>query len=114
MMSPETTSLPPALAVVTEEEPQTQAIVVIVRPRWVEPSELTLPAGDYLLVVQNRSGLRNVTFRFDRETGERFHEVHDPRHRLDWSKQFNLTAGVYVLTEADHPEWSCRINITPQ
>jgi hypothetical protein len=95
------------------QEDEVQAIVVTVRAGRLEPSELTLPAGDYLLVVQNRSGQRDLIFRFDRETGERLHEARDPERRLDWSKRFRLTAGVYVLGEADHPELSCRINITP-
>lgn len=103
----------PAPSVAPQEETQIQAIVITVRAGWLEPSELTLPAGEYLLVVQNRSGLRDRAFRFDREAGERLVEVRDPQRKLDWSRRLRLTPGVYALSEADHPELNCRITITP-
>jgi len=99
----------PAPAVPQEEG--ARVIVVTVRPGWMEPSELTLPEGEYWLVVQNRTGRREATFRLDSDGGSRLLEVREPR-RPDWRRRLNLSTGGYTLTEANHPDWVCRISIT--
>ena len=67
-----------------------------------------------MLFVDNRSGLEEVTLRVDRVAGPRLHEVRVPREMLDWNEEINLTPGQYVLTEASHPDWVCRITVNPQ
>jgi hypothetical protein len=42
------------------------------------------------------------------------HEVHVPREQQDWNDIMELEPGSYVLTEAEHPKWTCRITITPR
>jgi hypothetical protein len=90
-----------------------QAILFTIRPTGFEPAEATLPAGKYLLVVQNRSGLKEPTFRLDVDSRGRLLEVRPPKGKLDWRRQVNLTPGTYTLTEANNPEWVCRVTITP-
>jgi hypothetical protein len=96
----------------TPSPAQVRAILITVKPDRIEPAQLTLPAGEYLLVVENRSGVRDTTFRFDTGAGQRLVEVHDPLRRLDWRRQLDLGAGSYTLSEAAHPQWSCRITVT--
>jgi hypothetical protein len=83
------------------------ALVFAVRATGFDPDELTVSSGRYLIVVQNRSGLRDLTFRFERETGERLHEVRP--QGLNWKRQFELQPGTYILSEANHPgvKWRC-------
>jgi hypothetical protein len=63
------------------------------------------------LVVDNRTGLRELTFRLDREGAGRLREVRMPRERLSYREVFDPPPGVYVLTEAEHPTWVCRVRV---
>lgn len=88
--------------------------LITIRPQGFEPAEITRPKGNLFIVVENRSGLDSVTLRLDREAGARLKEVQVPLSKLDWYEGFDLTPGRYVLTEAAHPDWVCRINVTAQ
>ena len=93
---------------------QMEAEIITITPRGFEPAEITRPKGAFILVVDNRSDLEEVNFRLGREAGDRLKEVRAPREHPDWDEVVDLTPGSYVLTEADHPDWLCRINITAQ
>jgi hypothetical protein len=95
-----------------QDQRQLTALRFTVSPIGFDPEELTVTAGRYLIAVENRSGRRDLTFRFDRENGERLHE--ERQHRLDWRRQFDLHPGNYVLSEEDHPEWRSVIHVTPR
>lgn len=89
-------------------------VLITVRHTGFEPSEITRPAGRVFLLVQNRSGYHEVALRLDREAGSRLHDVRVPRSKLDWLQVVDLQPGRYVLTDAYHPDWACRITVTPK
>jgi hypothetical protein len=84
---------------------------VTIRPTGFDPAEVTLPRGRFMLAVDNRTGLNELTFRLDREGGGRLHEVRMTREQLAWRKVIDPPPGGYVLTEINHPGWVCRISI---
>lgn len=84
---------------------------ITIRPTGFDPAEVTLPRGRFLLAVDNRSGLDELTFRLDREGAGRLHEVRMTREQLGWRKVLDPPPGVYVLTEAGHPDWVCRVRV---
>lgn len=89
---------------------------ITVRPTGFEPAEITRPAGRVLLAVNDRSGLGALTLRLDAGPGVRLREVRvpqDTRGRHEWRQVVNFPPGTYVVTEANHPGWVCRITITP-
>ncbi len=88
--------------------------LVTVRPHGFVPAEITRPRGRFLLAVNDRSGLEEVDVRLFREAGGVEREVKVNRKKPDWRELVNLPPGRYVLTEAAHPEWGCRITITPR
>jgi hypothetical protein len=88
--------------------------LITVTPTGFDPAELTLPAGPVVLEVDNRSGLEEVTLRLSRSDGATEEEAQVDRATLDWSGELNLSPGAYVLGEAGHPDWACRITVTPQ
>jgi hypothetical protein len=88
-----------------------EAEIITIRPNGFEPSEITRPKGRFILAVDNRSGVEEVTLRLDRETGNREREVRVHRKKLDWREVFDLNPGRYTLTEANHPNWVCHITI---
>lgn len=93
---------------------ESEAEVIVLLPGGFEPTEVTRPHGRFLLVVNNRTGLEQVELRLERESGGgRLHEVRLSEGRLRSKQYEDLTPGTYLLTEADHPDWLCRITITP-
>ena len=86
--------------------------VITIRPAGFEPQEITRPKGPFGLAVENRTGLENVILRLDREGGGRLQERQVTRKELNWKQRVNLPPGTYTLTEANNPDWVCRITIT--
>jgi hypothetical protein len=94
----------------TEEPSDIQALLFEVRPFGFNPSELTVPAGRYLIVLSNRTGRSDLAFRLDREGNGRVSESRP--NRRDWKQQVQLLPGNYTLTEANNPSWRCSIQVT--
>jgi hypothetical protein len=88
--------------------------LITITPHGFEPRELTRPQGRFLLMVDNRSGVAATALALTSEAGQRTHQMRVPREEPNWSEVVDLPPGRYVLTEADHPRWSCRITITAQ
>ena len=94
-------------------EERLEAELVVVGPNGFEPAEITRPAGQFLLIVDNRSGLEQVQVRVERVTGrERLHDVGLSKEEFTWNTLLRLPPGDYVLTEASHPDWVCRLTLT--
>ena len=91
----------------------TEAELVTILPTGFEPAEITRARGKFLLVVNNQSGLEQVTWRLEREAGGRLHEVRLSDGRLRSGQYEDLPPGTYLLTESGHPDRTCRIRITP-
>jgi len=89
-----------------------EAELVTVTPHGFEPREITRPQGAFLLLIDNRSGLGQVNLHLSREAGAQLLDVPVPREQPNWSEVIALPPGRYVLTEADHPRWLCRLTIT--
>jgi hypothetical protein len=111
----ETAARPPLAAQAAQPTPDADAVkaeLITLTPRGFEPAALTRPKGRMLLVVDNRSGLREMTLRLDAEHGQRLKEIHRGRGRLDAQELLDLPPGRYLLTEAEHPAWRCLITLT--
>jgi hypothetical protein len=88
--------------------------VITVRAGGFEPLELTRPQGAFLLAIINHSGDSELALKLDGVHGNRVHEVRLPKGRVRWNKVFDLPPGDYVLSEENHPDWICRIKLTPR
>ena len=110
----------PALSGQTLQAEPAESIPLILRPWGFEPQDLTLPAGLTAFRVYNRTGVRELDLRFEREE-----EGPEPgtvnrvllkqelvsRDRRKWREVQDLEAGTYVLREENHPKWTCRITV---
>ena len=95
---------------VDDETPSNIKVVLLaLRSDGFEPTEIQLAAGEYMLVIRNRTGLADVNVRLQREAGERLGQATVGSKQRDWKRRTTLTPGVYLLTESDHPDWICRI-----
>lgn len=71
-----------------------------------EPAEVTRGEGPFRLVVTNQSGKQGLTFRLlIVGDGTKLHESALAEGSAEWSQEFELPAGKYVLTEASNPAW---------
>lgn len=89
-----------------------EAELITIRPTGFEPSEINRPPGRFFLSIEDRSGSDSSDLSLSSEAGARLLEVHTSVESPDWSDVLNLPPGTYLLTEAGHPEWVCRLTIT--
>lgn len=88
--------------------------IVSAQPNGFEPNQITRPAGEFLLMVDNRTGLDQLQVRLERVVGkERLDDIGLTKRAYSWNTVLKLPPGEYILTEASHPEWVCRITLTP-
>ena len=87
--------------------------LISVHPYGFEPKEITRPKGRFLLEVDDHSGLKSIAPRLTRVTGPKLRDFDMKREEPAWSEEMDLGPGRYVLSEANHPGWTCYINITP-
>ena len=103
-----------AATMVQGAEAPIQAELITVTPTGFEPSELTRPKGRFLLAIDNQSGLDEMEFYFERETGGRVNVPLSRRGKIAWREIVDLTPGTYILRATNDESWRCRISITPQ
>jgi hypothetical protein len=75
-----------------------------------EPAETTRGDGPFRLVVVNNSGKEGLTFRLLAAGGEEIYRG-QPAGPGEWSREFELPAGQYVLTELNNPAWLFYIKV---
>jgi len=112
-------SVPMSKSVSSEPLPITQnriadfeSEIITVTPHGFEPRALTRPAGRFLLLIDNRSGLPEFSPALSLLGGIQVRTMQIPREQPNWSDIVDLPPGTYVLTEANHSRWLCRITIT--
>ena len=86
--------------------------MISVGPEGFEPTSLTRPSGRFLLAINNRSGLDELSIQLIREDGKLMQQARVNRKRPKWRSIVNLPAGVYRLTETTQADWVCRIVIS--
>lgn len=76
-----------------------------------EPREITRPAGRFLLGVNNRTELTDLSLVLADGSGR---SASGKRlvNLKTWRQVLDLPPGAYALREADHRDWVCRITIT--
>jgi hypothetical protein len=92
----------------TEDVPQVVSLQVT--PSGFEPTETIAPKGKFLIILQNRTGQRDLNFWLARENEGRAAES-KPQNR-DWTAQVQLAPGTYIIGETNHPEWQSIIRVT--
>ena len=95
-----------------------EVLRVTIRPTGFEPSEINHTNKSFYFAIDNQSGLDNVQLKLEREVGNSSRYVEHvfelPTGRLRGGAMKSLPPGQYLLTEAQHPEWVCRITISPR
>lgn len=97
-----------ATTVSTEDVPQVVSLQVT--PSGFEPRETIAPRGKFLILLQNRTGRRDLNFWIARENEGRVAESRSQNR--DWKAQLQLSPGTYIMGETSHPEWKSIIRVT--
>lgn len=88
-----------------------EAELITITANGFEPAEITRPAGRFVLMFDNQSGLRPLELRLERPGMPRLTELRLNR-TTGATKVLNLPAGEYQVAEADHPSWSLKLTLT--
>ena len=105
--------IPTSLDQSDEAGPQVKLVLLALLPHGFEINEMHLDAGDYLFIVGNRTGRRDVNMRLEREGKERVASATVRGGRIHWKQRLKLTPGTYLVTADDNPDWTCRIVVGP-
>jgi hypothetical protein len=78
-------------------------------PQGFDSSEMQLDPGEYLFIIGNRTGLKEVNFRLERDGKEQLAGAKVSGRRINSKQRLNLTPGTYLVTADENPDWICRI-----
>lgn len=104
-------AIPASLEQTGEAGPEVKLVLLALWPQGFETSELQVDPGEYIFIVGNRTGLREVNVQLEREGNGRVAEAVVGGRQKDWRKRLKLTPGTYIVTANENPEWTCRIAV---
>lgn len=87
-----------------------QVVSLEVTPSGFEPRETIAPKGKFLILLQNRTGRRDLEFWLARENEGRV--AKSAPQKRDWKAHVQLAPGTYIVGETNHPEWQSIIRVT--
>jgi hypothetical protein len=105
--------IPSNLAQSDEVAPDFKLVLLALLPHGFETSEMELVAGEYTFIIGNRTGLKEVDLRLDREGQQRISAATLGGRQRDWKQRLKLTAGTYIVSANNNPEWTCRVEVKP-
>jgi hypothetical protein len=86
--------------------------MISVGPNGFQPTSLTRPSGRFLLAINNRSGLEELSIHLMREDGTLMQKARVDSKQPNWRSLVNLPPGAYRLIETSREDWICTIVIT--
>lgn len=94
-----------------EAGPELKLVLLALQPEGFDSSEMQLVPGEYLFIIGNRTGLKEVSVRLEREGEGRVAAAAVGGRQRDWKNRLKLTPGTYIVTANDNPNWICRITV---
>lgn len=105
-------------AVAVQQEEKIESELVTVSRFGFMPLSINRPAKDFVMTIVNRTADTELNLTLNRIVGnsptDKVIDVNLKRGRGNWYANFNLPPGEYELSEASHPEWRCKITLTPR
>ena len=89
--------------------------LVTILPYGFDPPKISRPNGHFIVVMDNRSGLDGLSLTLTAESTPSVVLLSKQLtlSELDGYNSLDLSPGHYALREANHPEWSCVVEIAP-
>jgi hypothetical protein len=82
---------------------------VLLKASGFESAQVTRKAGRFFLTIDKPEVTGAMTVQLNRQDGKSVAEIAIPQGAPIWSKEVDLSVGVYQLRVVDHPEWMCNI-----
>jgi hypothetical protein len=101
--------IPATLDQTGEAGSEVKLVLLALLPEGFDTKEMRLAAGDYVFIIGNRTGLREISVRLDREGLGRVGAATMGGRQRNWKQRMRLTTGTYIVTANDNPDWTCRI-----
>lgn len=79
-----------------------------------EPSEITIPAGGYLISVRNLTERADISFALENSVKLKLLEEQYKNGSRGWDKILNLLPDSYVLREGKNQNWQLSIKVKSQ
>lgn len=77
-----------------------------------DPIVVTRQSGPFIIAMHNMSGEKELVFRIHRAQGQQLHQLRLPAGRRANHIRLDPPIGDYVISETNHPSWSCALTIT--
>jgi hypothetical protein len=100
----------PARAAAGASESVPPLILVLTSTGFAQDT-IEVPAGDVDLTIRNGSGADLLTFNVTQAVLG-INQSFEVRLGARVSRRVNLKPGEWVITEANHPDWTCRVVVT--
>lgn len=97
-----------------EKQVRLETELITLQPSGFEPNEIRRPQGAFILGVDNRAGVEAIELQFMRADGQRLNALQTPKRKVSWRDVVDLAPGQYLLSVANHPEWTCNVTILPR
>jgi hypothetical protein len=89
----------------------TESVLLTITPRGFDITEITVAEGPFFLLVENRSGVPEMSLRVNQAAGLLVKAADVSREVVDWVELLDLTPGSYVLSESGHPGKVCNLTV---
>ena len=97
---------------VRPQPPQvTESVLLTITPRGFDLTEITVAQGPFFLLVENRSGVPEMSLRINQAAGLLVKVADVGRELADWADLLDLPPGSYVLSETGHPGKVCSLTV---
>ena len=97
-----------------EKQVRLETELITLQPSGFEPNEIRRPQGPFILGVDNRAGVEAIELQFMRVDGQRLNALQTRKRKVSWREVVDLPPGQYLLSVANHPEWTCNVTILPR
>ena len=97
-----------------EKQARLETELITLHPSGFEPNEIRRPQGAFILGVDNRSEVETIELQFMRADGHRLNVLQNRKRKVSWREVVDLAPGQYLLSVANHPDWTCNITILPR
>lgn len=101
-------------SILSENQDRVETELITLQQTGFEPNEIRRPRGAFILGVDNRSGVEAIELRLVRTDGQPLNALLNARRKTSWRDVVDLAPGQYVLSEANHSDWTCTVTILPR
>jgi hypothetical protein len=84
-------------------------LTITISSQGMTPATATVRTGIVHLFLENPNGIESLKLRVTRGSGELVREINVPNRSAEWATELELSAGQYVITEANNPSWTCQL-----